>query len=270
MPFPRALHVIALLVVVTIIGFWPSYFAGAEDVPMAFHFHGIASSAWIILVGFQVWSIQNGHRSLHRQTGLLSLFLLPVFTASLVMIANVSAADYVAGGAYESVVGPVFGYATLIPLLAYPVIFALALQHRRNVYLHAGYMLATLFPLWEPGFVRILIRFVPAMAINGPKDFHKAIDGIALSITMALAVAVYMYLRDRRRGTPFLIVGVFLALQIAGCYLVADTELWRQWFESYARIPAGITVGTGFLIGAIAAWIGWSQPTKQSRAAVAE
>lgn len=92
MPYPKALYVIGLLAVVTLIGFWPRYFAANEDVPFAFHVHGLISSAWILLVAFQVWSIQRGYRSLHRQAGRLSFFLLPLFTASLVMIVNVSAA----------------------------------------------------------------------------------------------------------------------------------------------------------------------------------
>lgn len=270
MPFPRASYVIVLLAIVTLAGFWPSYFSSDEDVPLAFHVHGIAASAWILLVGFQVWSIQNGRRSLHRQTGLLSLALLPLFTASLVMIVNVSAAAYAEGGPYYSQLGPVFGYATLIPFLAYPLIFALALRNRRHINLHAGYMLATLFPLWEPGFVRVLIGFFPAMSINGPDDFHKVTDGIALSISIALAVAIYMYFTNRKYGTPFLIISVFLALQITGCYLVADTALWRAWFGAYAQIPSMLTVSAGLIFGAIAAWIGWCNPIKRSRVPVVE
>lgn len=270
MPFPWALHIIVLLSLVTLVGFWPSYFASDGDVPLAFHVHGLAASAWVLLVGFQVWSIQHGHRSVHRQAGRLSLILLPIFTASLVMIVNVSAAEYAEGGPFYSQLGPVFGYATLVPFLAYPLIFALALRNRRNIHLHAGYMLATLFPLWEPGFVRLLIGFVPAMAVSGPDDFHKVTDGIAMSIAMALAVAMYMFFRDRKRGTPFLVVGVILGLQIAGCYLVADTAIWRGWFSAYAQAPASLTVSGGFLLGAIAAWIGWYQPTDRSRVPIVE
>ena len=266
MPYPRASYIIVLLAAVTLAGFWRSYFSSDEVVPLAFHVHGIAASAWILLVGIQVWSIHHGRRSLHRQTGLFSLGLLPIFTASLVMIANVSAAGYAEGGPYYSQLGPVFGYATFIPFLAYPLIFSLALINRRNVHLHAGYMLATLFPLWEPGFVRILTGFVPAMSISGPDDFHKLTDGIALSISMALAVAIYMYFRNRKNGMPFLVIGLFLVLQIVGCYLIADTDVWRAWFRAYSQIPSTITVSVGFIFGALAAWIGWRKPVNRSRA----
>lgn len=174
------------------------------------------------------------------------------------------------GGLYYSQVGPVFGYVTFVPFLAYPVVYALALRNRRNIHRHAGYMLATLFPLWEPGWVRIMLGIIPSMSINGPGDFHKVTDGIALSIAMALAVAIFLYFRDRKHGTPFLLIGVFLALQIAGCYWVADTELWRGWFDAYSQAPAVMIVTTGFLVGTIAGWVGWRQPADQSRVIVME
>jgi hypothetical protein len=186
------------------------------------------------------------------------------------MIVNVSADAYADGGPFYSQLGPVFGCATLIPFLAYPLIFALALSNRRHTHLHAGYMLATLFPLWEPGFVRVLIGFVPAMSINGPEDFHNVTDGIALSISMALVVAIYMYFRNRKYGTPFLVISLFLALQVVGCYLVADTAVWRAWFGAYVQIPSTLTVSAGFILGASAAWIGWRNPIDRSHVPVVE
>lgn len=260
MPYPRAHYYIALVFLVTIAGFWPSYFGKLGDAPLAFHVHGFTASAWIVLVALQSWSIHSRRITLHRKFGLASLILLPLMTGSLVMIANVSAAQYLEGGAYDQFAGPIFGYATAVPLVGYLVLFAQALRYRRRVQLHAGYMLATVFFLWEPAAARLLVRFVPQLDITGPENFHKAADAIALGIAMPLLLAIYLYLRDRKVGIPFLAVAVFLAAQVGGLYWVADTGVWRQLFGVYAELPATITVGSGVLLGALAAWYGWRRP----------
>lgn len=270
MPYSKAHYFIALILVATIIGFWPSYFGNLGSAPLAFHIHGIIAMSWVMLVIFQSWSIHSKRINIHRSSGLASLILLPLLTASLVMIANVSAAGYVEGGPYYELLGPVFGYATLVPFIAYLVLFTLALQHRRQVYLHAGYMLGTAFFMWEPAASRLFVGFFPPLEISGPADFHKAADAIALGIVLPLLFAIYLYLRDRKSGVPFLVTAGFLALQIAGVYLVAESEAWRQLFGWYATLPATITVGTGVFLGALVTWYGWTKPYKRPSVATAK
>lgn len=270
MPYPKAHYFIALVLLATIVGFWPSYFGNLGDAPMAFHVHGITAIAWVLLVTFQSWSIHSRRNNLHRTVGLASLILLPLLIGSLVMIANVSAAGYAEGGPRHDVLGPTFGYATFLPLVAYPVLFAQALRHRRKVNLHSGYMLGTVFFMWEPAAARLLVGFFPPMAINGAADLHKAADAIALGIVLPLMLAIYLYLRNRKTGKPFLLVSVFLAVQIAGIYLIADTEMWRQFFGWYAKLPATLTVGSGVFLGALAAWYGWRHPYVGSKMAFAD
>ena len=270
MPYPRAHLAVLAVLGVTIVAFWPSYFSTLGDAPLAFHVHGITATAWMLLVAFQSWSIHGGRPSLHRTTGLASLVLFPAFTASLVMIVNVSAAGYQAGTPFYQVAGPPIGFATLVPLLATPVLFFYALRERRTVWLHAGWMLSTVFFLWEPAASRLLIGFVPSMAIAGPEDFHHVPEAIAWGSAMAVPVAVYLYLRDRERGLPFLVVAALLALQVAGTVGLADTELWRGWFDTYGQLPPVLTVGAGLLLGVAAAWLGWRRPAeRRARAAPA-
>lgn len=263
MPYPRAHLAVLTVLGVTIFAFWPSYFTILGDAPLAFHVHGITASAWMLLVAFQSWSIHRGRRSLHRTTGLASLVIFPVFTASLVMIVNVSAAGYQAGSPYYQVAGPPIGFATLVPLLVYPVLFFYALRERRTVWLHAGWMLSTVFFLWEPAASRLLVRYVPALAIAGPEDFHKVAEAIAWGSAMAVPVAVYLYLRNREHGIPFLVVAASLALQVAGTVWLADTALWRGWFDAYGQLPPVLTVGAGLLLGVAAVWLGWRRPAER-------
>lgn len=150
MPYSKAHYVVALVLLATIIGFWPSYFGNLREAPLAFHFHGVIATAWIILLMLQAWSIHSGRVVFHRTLGRTSLILFPLLTGSLIMIANVSAAYYIAGGPYYGLVGPVFGYATIPPFIAYLLLYTQALRHRRQVHLHSGYMLGTAFSSGNP------------------------------------------------------------------------------------------------------------------------
>ena len=49
MPYRFAYLYVAVVLVVTIIGFWPSYFSIIDDVPFAFHAHAFTATAWVIL-----------------------------------------------------------------------------------------------------------------------------------------------------------------------------------------------------------------------------
>lgn len=261
MPYKYAYLLLGLVLVVTIIGFWPTYFSIIDDVPFAFHAHAFTATAWIILVGFQSWSIHHGARVLHRKVGIFSLLLFPLLIASFVMIINVSASRFLKGDSqFWQQFGPIFGYIMVTAITAYLVLFFQALRHRRNVYLHAGYMLATPFMLWEASFGRVLNQYVPSFQIEGPAELHKVMDAIVISDMMAVALASFLYLRNRKHGTPFLVVAALLLAQIGGIYLL-DEALWlRELFTSYGQLSQEATVGTGFVLGALVAWLGWTKP----------
>lgn len=260
MPYPLAHYALGFVLLVTVVAFWPSYFGQLSEAPVAFHVHGVAAVLWIVLAGFQSWTIHNGRRSLHRSMGLASLVVFPVLIASLVMIANVSAEAHAAGEPYRRQVGPVFVWATAAALGAYLWLFRQALRYRHRVHLHAGYMLATIFFLWEPAASRLLVGFFPPMAIGGPEDFHKVLHAIALGSAMVVPVALWLYLRRERGREPLLAAILLLLLQIGGIYTVAGTDLWRDGVEAYAGIPEPVTVGAGLLLGIGAAWWGWTRP----------
>lgn len=262
MPYRNAYLYVAIVLVVTIIGFWPSYFSIIDDARLEFHAHAVTATAWIILVGFQSWSIHHRLTGLHRNVGKISLFLFPLLIASFVMIINVSASRFLKGDSqFWQQFGPIIGFIMVTAISAYLVLFVQALRYRRNVFLHAGYMLATPFILWESSFGRVINQFVPSL--------QGVLDGIVVSDIMAAALAIFLFLRDRKRGAPFLIAALFLIAQIAGIYLLVDAHWLRDMFTAYAQLPQEVTIGTGLILGSLAAWLGWTQPSAPKRVALA-
>lgn len=69
LPYKSTPYWIALVLDVTALGFWPSFFSSVDTAPLAFHIHGMTATAWILLVGFQSWSIHHEKHKWHRIIG---------------------------------------------------------------------------------------------------------------------------------------------------------------------------------------------------------
>ena len=258
MPYRKAHYFIALTFLVIVIGFWGSYFQPFNSVPLAFHVHAFTAMAWVLLLLFQHWSIHSRRRELHKAAGLLSLALFPFLIVGFVMIVNVSAAAFIESeqrGAFS--LGPSFGLSMLFAIIAYLVLYYQALRHRRNVRLHAGYMLTTPLVLFESPFSRVMLKYLPFLVFTNSDFPQRILDAIVISMGFAIVFALWLYLRDRKYGVPFLVAAGLMTMQAVAMFAGAHSEWVRQGFRHYADIPDGITVLAGFLLGAAVSWSGY-------------
>src|SRR5690606_20229235 len=79
-PFGGAATMALLAIVVTLIGFWQSFFAILGEVRLAHQVHGWTSTGWLVLVFVQAFLIRSRQFKLHRVFGWSSVVL---FTALL-------------------------------------------------------------------------------------------------------------------------------------------------------------------------------------------
>ena len=261
MPYRKAHYFIALTFLVIVIGFWGSYFQPFNSVPLAFHVHAATAMAWVLLLLFQHWSIHNRKRHLHKTAGLLSLALFPLLIVGFVMIVNTSAVAFIESeerGAFS--LGPSFGLSMLFAIIANLVLYYQALRHRRNVFLHSGYMLTTPLVLFESPFSRIMLKYLPFMIFTDSQFPQRILDAIAISMGLSIAFAIWLYRRDKKHGTPFLVAAVLMTLQAVSMLAGAHSEWVRTAFRYYAEIPEGITIVAGFLLGAVVSWAGFRHP----------
>ena len=258
MPYRWAKYFVGLTLAVIIIGFWNSYFVPIAEVPTAFHVHAFTALSWVSLLLFQDWVIRSRRRHLHRIGGMLSLFLFPFLIVGFVMIINVSAAGYAANEVpLARFLGPSFGLSMLFAIFAYLTVFYLALRHRRNVVLHAGYMLTTPLILFESPFSRIIVSYLPFLVITGSEFPQRILDAIVISMTLSIVFALFLYLSNRRSGFPFLVAAGFMILQAVAMYAGTNIAWVRQGFAAYASVPDSLTIMVGFGLGAAVSWFGW-------------
>lgn len=258
MPYRYAHFYVGLVLLVILGGFWASYWSAIGNVPIAFHMHAISSSTWLLLLIVQSVSIHRRANGFHKQMGQASFVVFPFLILGFMMIIDVSANRYAsAEGDFILHNGPSFGLGMAIAIAAYLTLYYQALKNRRNVKLHAGYMLATPLILFESPFSRVMEQFLPWMNFIGSEGPQAVQDTIAISDGIGVVFALTIYFMDKKHGAPWLVAAFFMALQAAVMWFAPFFPELGTLFRAYAQIPLPITLAAGILAGAAAAWFGW-------------
>jgi hypothetical protein len=260
MPYRHAPYYLLAVIAVIAAGFWPSYFAKWTDVPWQFHAHGIAASIWVVMVLFQSWAVHKDQLPLHRAVVKSSLLRFPFLIGGLCAIIDLTAKGYVAA---NDPVRIMFGASFLVGLslavAAYVTLFYRALAHRRKVWAHSGYMLATPLIQFESPFSRILGMYVPGYIVSGPQDFPLIMDSIIWSMALELVIVAAIWLKYRDKARPFLVAGGFIVAQMLAMGLMQDVALLKSLLVTLGQVPSAAVVMAGFAIGALTSWAGWEK-----------
>jgi hypothetical protein len=258
MPYARAPYYMLAVIGVIVIGFWPSYFAIAGNVPWQFHAHGVAASLWVTLVTVQSWT---AHRKpqlpLHRAVGMASLFLFPFLIAGLAAINTIQAKNWIEGEPLHLLYGPGFLVGTMVAMAAYVTVYYRALKYRRKVWVHAGYMLSTPLILFESPFSRAAAFVFPPFMVKGPADFPHVMASIEWSCAIELAIIAIIWWRVGERAKPFLVTAGFIVAEMLAMGFASKVDALKQFDTFIGHVPAMTVVLTGFAIGAATSWAGW-------------
>jgi len=250
MPFRHAGWALVLLVPMIAVAFWPQYLNDLPHAAFALHAHGITAALWIALVFFQHWSIHARRNALHRSAGLAVFIVVPLFAAGALLAMQSMAAKALAGHPFYAPFGAMLGLDDAIASLALLLIVRAALLHRRQVWLHAGYMLSTTLLVLPP----IVTRLLPPMTIPGFPPFDVAYLTAELSAGLIAAALAWAYPRSRR---PFLTVAAITIAQAGAVEAFGRSDVWASAFAALTRAPAGILAAIGIAVAAASLWSGW-------------
>ena len=201
----------------TIWAFWPYYSdLGNPPYPMTAvtHIHAFLMTAWVVMLILQPLLVRSGKRAIHKRVGQSSYALVP-----LILISGIVATRRSTGTLTE--INDYYYHAflhSILTLVAFAVIFALAIKHRRNVSVHARYMICTIFPLFSPVFSRILANHFGFIAEALP-----TLDGVPLWQIIAfmladvilILMAIVDYRSTKRRDVFPVALGVMLVFHIS-------------------------------------------------------
>jgi hypothetical protein len=230
-----ALQFFAVFALAMLVAFWPSYFSRLGSQPSFHtHAHGLTMTLWVGLLVAQAWLIRSGNRATHRQLGKLSFALVPALVGAALsfmhfQLGAVAALD--AGALY---------FMTLVinALVAFLVLYGLAMWYRRQPPIHARVMIATLFPLFTPVTDRLIGRYVPAIVPLVPRIGGSPVvptAGFLLADVMLVALSVWDWRTNHRRVFP-------VALAVLAAYHVSvltfyQFDFWRRFGDWFLTLP---------------------------------
>jgi hypothetical protein len=224
--YRNAFYWMIALLVILLIGFWPSYFSRlTEPMHVTLHLHSIAMLAWVLLLIAQSWLIRNRKLSQHRVLGRASFLIAP-----LVVITGIWVNFHFQGRVEEPLsirVQAIFWFGFFLPLL-FAFLYVQAIRHRRNMNLHARYMVLTALVFLIPGLGRALNNTLEPFGLWTPTFLQL--------MGFTLGIALWLMIEDWRRQKPWwpqLVFSVLWAMNIALYVLLPKWSTWNA-FSAWA------------------------------------
>jgi hypothetical protein len=202
--YPRAALYLtgALLAIIT--GFYPSYFSQLREVPGLHHFHALTATAWVLLLISQATLARRGGFAIHRAAGRLSYLIAPLVVVSGILVTELMLDRT---DPFHDRYAVPLAVEGAIALTWFAAAYALALYHRRNVQLHARYMISTVILVMPAAVARVIGEVLPE-AWPFRINFYGAYALCMMGVGVLIA-------HDARRGLWLAPFRLLLAAQVA-------------------------------------------------------
>jgi len=202
--------------------FWLTYitrFFEQENYRM--HAHGITLFVWCLMLIIQPLLIRRKMNSLHRRVGKFSYVLVPVllfttFDLLRYRIRSQSEIDYLSVA------------LVLNALIAFSIMYGLAIYNRKKSAVHARYMLCTIFPFFTPATDRIISIYFPfTLPYFPPINGHPNV--MLFGFALADAILIGLCFWDWRSHKRLNVFPFALAILIAYHYSVLTFYQYPFW-----------------------------------------
>jgi hypothetical protein len=214
----------AVLFLVAIVAFWPTYLSRVASASGYTHLHALTASAWMLLLVAQPLAIRTRRIALHRTLGRTSYVIAPLVVISMVLLAH----SKTHGAAREDLLG---AYLPLSLAALFALSYALAIATRRTMPLHARFMVCTAMTLIDPVFVRLLFWIYAT-----PPFLYQ---WITFSLTDAV-FAVFIW-RERHSRAGRAVFPVLLALFVLSQFIALSglyqARVWEAFMRWFAALP---------------------------------
>lgn len=256
-PYSKTPHFMVALLLVTVFAFWPSYFGQLSVAPWIHHMHGITGTLWILLIAVQSHAIHVGKRDLHRSMGRMLFVLVPVMVGAFSLVTWLGAQKSVGGHPFYEEIGHFLLTGDALLTFTTPLVVYLALRFRRSIPVHAALMISTVFGLLPPIIFRVFANYVPGLKVEGLDQFYKFEYSLYLSLVLTMAIALYLYFRNKVHGWPWLLAAGLIALMWGLYETFGRTELWTILVGQLAGQSPILVLVFGIVLGLLAVILGW-------------
>lgn len=224
--YHRAYIYFGLAFLVTIAGFFPSYFSRLGETSGAHHFHGITATLWMLILVVQPLLYRLDKIEWHRMLGRTSFLLVPLIVIGGLIMVHMMLNDerYPGTMAYQ------LGFIDFYVIIQFVLFYVLAIKNVRDTQYHARYMVCTIFGPIIPALTRLLfvIPFVDS--------FSKSLN---ISYILVEIVLILLILDDKRRGRirlPYILALGLMAIQHLLMNFAGNWGWWQWLMDLYGGI----------------------------------
>ena len=211
------------LLVISILGFWPSYFSkffdGTDHFNFYYHFHLVMALLWVALLIVQPFLIKKKKVAIHKRLGKLSYIIIPLLIVSVILLKHSTTNPEPVKGLGASL-WFVIKHSVIIL-----VMFAIAMKYSKNMQIHARAMIAIGIEFLEPGWA----RFIFSTLLPEP-NFYLA---LGISISSMYTLVLYLIYRERHQTSGRWVFPLFLAMSIV-FHTVIFYEISFDFLDSLA------------------------------------
>jgi hypothetical protein len=216
------------LVIIVLLGFWPSYFSGfingTNKFSFYFHFHAFMMSTWIAMLIIQPILIRKKKLSVHKIIGKLSYIIMPLLFVSVLLLVH----SRIKGSERNDL-----GLSIFVPfkdLLILGTVYIIAIRYRHNLQIHARAMIATGIVFIEPALARFMSHSV-FKGNDGPWAYFSTI-GIIYGLLIIL-----MIVERKQKNARWVFPLVLSMYIIVHSVLIFNIEIpflnsFAKWFAS--------------------------------------
>jgi len=212
--------------IVTLIGFFPTYFKRLNETDALHHFHGITGSLWMIVLIVQPVIYRFGNIKYHRIIGWISVGFAPiVFYGAIRMI------QFMMQTREPSVLLYKFAFLDIFTILPFALFVILGVIYRKKIHYHARFMICTIFGPLSAGAVRIFYLYLTS------NNWDQAITGTYVLFEMVLVLLILDDYRSGKVRAPYVICFVIFMVQHVAIYYAGEWEWWRELTIRLTELP---------------------------------
>ena len=223
--YKNAYLYLALGLVIVVIGFTPSYFSRLSELSSPYHIHGISATLWMILLIIQPYLYKKGKLKLHKILGWSSLVLVP-----MIIIGGMKMMQFMIQHQENYPPDTVYKLAFIdaLTLFSFGLLFLLAIWYRRNLQLHARYMVSTIFGPLLPALTRVF--FILGIGTS----FDTALTYSYLLVELVLILIIWTERTKKEMKITYFPFLAFIVLEHLLMYFSNEWIWWRSIMNAFA------------------------------------
>lgn len=211
-----------LIFLIVFIGFFKSYFGllpNSKDIDATMHFHGIVLTLWFGLLIIQPILIHKKQFYPHRLIGKSSYVLVPVIIYSMLLITKHM---YIREGTTTMTEKERLAdlFLPLSQMIAFTVLYILAMTNKRKTPLHLRYIIACSLVLLAPGLERIPIYWF------GQQEEQSTLFAFVVTDLILVGLMIYDRKNSKKYNAYIISLGVLVFAHITYLF-VPMTNFWQ-------------------------------------------